>query len=155
FSVTRIGSSARSPMSSGLSSRTPAATSALPVMALPTPTRPSSVRTSTTGLMSSSGLSSSAPPPSTLPPQRPVRRTSVIFMAPPRAGTLRQSGNLERFVVQDHELIRAQGEARIATTFVIAELDLEDAGGDRFDKGPHLPPEQAALRQIFGEGDDI
>src|SRR5262249_28107822 len=57
-----------------------ASTRALLVMALPTPTRPPSVSTSTTVLMLSSGVSSSAQPPSTVPPERPVRRTSTIFI---------------------------------------------------------------------------
>ena len=48
FSVTRAGSSARSPISKGDRSLTDAATRALLVMALPTPINPSSVTTSTT-----------------------------------------------------------------------------------------------------------
>src|ERR1043166_492372 len=79
-SVTRIGSSARSPMKNGRSSLTAPSTSALLVKTLPTPASPSSVRTSTMVWTSSSGLSSSAQPPSTVPPASPVMRISVIFM---------------------------------------------------------------------------
>src|SRR5262245_41330808 len=75
-----MGSSARSPMRIGRISRTDASTSALPVMALPTPTSPSSVMTSTMVLRSSSGLRSLAQPPSTVPPDRPVSLISTIFM---------------------------------------------------------------------------
>ena len=50
---------------------------------LPTPIRPSSVRTSTMVWTSSSGLSSSAQPPSTVPPARPVMRMSAMNMSSP------------------------------------------------------------------------
>jgi len=63
FSVTRAGSSARSPISSGRSNLTAAATKALLVMALPIPVNPLSVMTSTMVCRSSSGLSSSASRP--------------------------------------------------------------------------------------------
>src|SRR5262245_3033970 len=80
FSVTRAGSSARSPIRCGRNRPTPAATSALLVMALPTPVRPSSVTTPTIVLRSSSGRLPWGQPPSTVPPGSPVRRTSTIFI---------------------------------------------------------------------------
>src|SRR5262245_6238624 len=80
FSVTRAGSSPRSPIRCGRSSWTAAAMSDLLVMQLPTPATPSSVSTSTSVLRSSSGLLPWGQPPSTVPPVRPVMRTSTIFI---------------------------------------------------------------------------
>src|SRR5260370_15270888 len=79
-SLTRLGSSARSPINMGRSNLTDASTSALLVMALPMPISPSSVMISMIVLLSSSGFKSSTHPPSTVPPDSPVMPPSVIFM---------------------------------------------------------------------------
>jgi hypothetical protein len=40
-------------------------------------------------------------------------------------------------------------------SLVIGELNLEGARRQDFDDSSHLPPEQAAIRKVRGEGDDV
>ncbi len=57
-------------------------------------------------------------------------------------------------VVEDDELVGAQGECGVRATVVIAELDLEDAGSKRLHDGPDLAPAESPLRQFFKQRND-
>src|SRR5437016_4080188 len=137
-SVTRAGSSARSPISIGQSSLTAAAVSALLVYVLPMPVRPSSVSTSTMVWRSSSGFSSSAQPPSTVPPASPVMRTSTIFMEAPQLVSPQRSRHLAHAALADTILVIDQHDPRL----VISSGGILHLGERRHDD------DVARLRQV-------
>src|SRR5436190_173013 len=115
-SVTRAGSSARSPISIGDSNLTAAAVSALLVYVLPMPVRPSSVSTSTIVWRSSSGFNSSAQPPSTVPPAKQVMRTSTIFMQVPHLVSPQRSRHLAHAALANVVLIIHEHDARLVVS---------------------------------------
>ncbi len=58
-------------------------------------------------------------------------------------------GDFGHVVMQDHELVRAQGECCVGASLVIAKLDFEHSGRKRFYHSPDLAPAQRALRYLF------
>ena len=60
-----------------------------------------------------------------------------------------------RFVVQNQELVGAERELRVSPTAIIRELDLVGVGTEDFNGRPYLAADQAVIRQIGGQGDDI
>ncbi len=65
------------------------------------------------------------------------------------------SSSLLRFVVQNQELVGAERELRVRPTTIIRELDLVGVGAEDFNGSPYLAADQAVIRQIGGQGDDI
>ncbi len=65
------------------------------------------------------------------------------------------SRNLYPLMMQDQQLVGAQGQRRIGATLVVAELDLEDLGRQRLDDGSYLSAAQTILGQILEQRDDI
>jgi hypothetical protein len=83
FSVTRIGSTALSPITSDRSTASAASTSRASVKTLPTPMRPSSVFTITSAWTESSALISFVQPPLGDLPNRPRLSTDLILTSSP------------------------------------------------------------------------
>src|SRR5206468_3920145 len=59
------------------------------------------------------------------------------------------SRKLKWSIVQHHELVGTQRQDRIGAAFVIAELDLEDAGGNCSDDRADLAARQTTLSQVL------
>lgn len=64
------------------------------------------------------------------------------------------SGNHGHVVVEDDELVGAQGERGVGASLIIAELDLEHSGGKRLDDGPDLAPAEPPLWHVFKQRND-
>lgn len=58
-------------------------------------------------------------------------------------------------MVKEHELIYPQRKNIVCAAFVVAELDFEDISAQDFHYRPHLSTNQAPVRQIDHQRDDI
>jgi len=65
------------------------------------------------------------------------------------------SGDLDRTVMQDHQLSGTQAQGSVGVPVVIAELDLEHARSEAFYHGADLAPVQTLVREVFGKGYNI
>src|SRR5215211_8833029 len=65
------------------------------------------------------------------------------------------SGDLDRSVMQNHQLSGAQAQGSVGVPIVIAKLDLEHPGGEVLHYGANLPPVQTLIRKIVGQCHDI
>jgi len=54
-----------------------------------------------------------------------------------------RSAHLNQIMMENHELVRAQGARGVSAAFIVAELDFEHAGREAFDHGSHLAPFQS------------
>src|SRR5215218_9423088 len=57
-----------------------------------------------------------------------------------------KSGDLDRAMMEDHQLSGTQSKGGVGAPIVIAELDLEHIGGEVLYHGADLPPVQTLLR---------
>jgi hypothetical protein len=76
------------------------------------------------------------------------------FKIPNSRGKEARSAYLDQIMMENHELVRAQGEGGVCAAFIVAELDFEYTGGKTLDHGSHLAPPQAPLRLVFQKCDD-
>lgn len=53
------------------------------------------------------------------------------------------------------QLVGPQWQLRVRAAFIVAELDFEYAGRERFDDGADLAAAKAARGEVFSEGDDV
>jgi len=56
--------------------------------------------------------------------------------------------------MKNHDLVRAQSERCVRTSFIIGEFDFENAGRERLDHGSYLAASQAPLRLVFEKCND-
>ncbi len=52
--------------------------------------------------------------------------------------------------MKDKELIGIEWELRVSPSVVVAELNFEDAGGERFHDSSHLAAAKAVRREVLG-----
>jgi hypothetical protein len=64
-------------------------------------------------------------------------------------------GNFYGPVVQDLQLVRAQGQTGVRMSFVVDELDFGNVWGKPFDSRANLAPKQPLMGQVFGQSDDF
>jgi len=76
------------------------------------------------------------------------------FKIPNSRGKEGRSAHFNKIMVENHELVRAQGERGVSAACIVAELDFEHTGREAFDHGSHLATAQAPLRLVFQECDD-
>jgi hypothetical protein len=79
---------------------------------------------------------------------KPTRRNAGL-------ANVRSSSGLLRLVVKNQKLVFFERQLSVGSASIVGELDLEDAGGKRFDDGSDLAAKQAIAGQVCGEGDDI
>ncbi len=58
-------------------------------------------------------------------------------------------------MVENHDLVGAQGHHGVGATVVVAELDFEDSRSELLDDGADLATHEATIREILQESHDV